>query len=268
MIGCGEHAESSHGPAQARWLTPVERAWLIERIEAEDQTRRQQHGANLWHALVDRRVWMLIGVYFTVAVGSNAAGAKFPKLIGQVFGNERMLAASAVGLLGAPDGQGPALAMSTLVSGKAHDDLVIGLLAALPSGCAVLAMIVFGTSSDRTGKRRTHVALAALLGAAGWTIAIVSPWPWLTLAGLCVAQAGMMSMLPTFWAIPTMFLSGTAAAGGIALINSVANIGGAFGANILTYCGMPAMAFILCAGAVLVMLVPTARGPGGSPNRG
>ena len=178
-----------------------------------------------------------------------------------------MLAASAVGLLGTPEGHGPVLAVSTLVSGKAHDDFVIGLLAALPNVCAVLAMIVFGTRSDRTGKRRTHVALAALMGAAGWTIAIVSPWPWLTLAGLCVAQAGMMSMLPTFWAIPTMFLSGTAAAGGIALINSVANIGGWFGPNIFDFYGMPAMALILCAGAVLVMFVPTARGPGDSANR-
>jgi ACS family tartrate transporter-like MFS transporter len=220
-----------NSPARARWLTHTERDWLVGRLEAEDQTRRQHHVADLLHALIDRRVWMLVGVYSTVAVGSNAGAAYFPRLIGQLYVD------------------------------------TFGLLTALPNVCAVLAMVLFGISSDRTGKRRTHVALAALLGAAGWTVALVSPWPWLTLAGFCIAQAGMMSMLPTFWAIPTAFLSGAAAAGGIALINSVANIGGWFGPNIFGQFGMPAMAMILVAGAILVMGVPMGtRGAGGSPN--
>jgi ACS family tartrate transporter-like MFS transporter len=211
------------GPARARWLSPPERDWLVDRLEAEDQTRRLHHGADLFRALTDTRVWMLIGVYFTVAVGSNAAGARFPKLIGELYADQK--------------------------------DFTIGLLAALPNVCAVFAMLIFGISSDRTGRRRTHVALAALLGASGWLLALVAPFPWLTLIGLCVAQAGMMSMLPTFWAIPTAFLSGAAAAGGIALINSVANIGGWFGPNIYGYFGMPAMIVVLIGGAILVMFI-------------
>jgi MFS transporter, ACS family, tartrate transporter len=256
------------GPARARWLSPPERSWLVDRLEAEDQTRRLRHGADLLRALTDTRVWMLIGVYFTVAVGSNAAGARFPKLIGELFGNQHEAVATAVGLAAAPDGQASTLAISAFTHGGRKNDFVIGLLAALPNICAVLAMVAFGISSDRTGWRRTHVALAALLGAAGWALAFASPWPWLTLAALCVAQAGMMSMLPTFWAIPTAFLSGAAAAGGIALINSVANIGGWFGPNIYGLFGMPAMALILAGGAVLVMCVPLGTSPGGSPKRG
>ena len=119
-------------------------------------------------------------------------------------------------------------------------------------------MIVIGIHSDRTGERRGHVAFSATLGALGWLLAWIG-WsassPWLALAGFCIAQAGMMSMLPTFWAIPTAFLSGIAAAGGIALINSVANIGGWFGPNIFGIIGMRGMAVVLLAGAALAMCV-------------
>jgi MFS transporter, ACS family, tartrate transporter len=216
-------------PTQARWLAPDERDWLVERLNAEDPARRDYHAGHFGRALIDPRVWLLIGVYFTVAVGSNAAGAKFPQLISRHF--------------------------------SGASTLTIGFLAALPHVCGVIAMLVFGISSDRTGKRRAHVALAAFLAAAGWMLAFYAQSPWQTLVGLCVAQAGMMSMLPTFWAIPTMFLSGTAAAGGIALINSVANIGGWFGPNIFELFGMPAMWMILCAGGLLVMFVPTERAP-------
>jgi hypothetical protein len=88
-------------------------------------------------------------------------------------------------------------------------------------------------SSDRTGERGLHVALAAIVASTGWMLAAVTDSAWLALLGLCLAQAGMMAMLPTFWAIPPSMLGGTAAAGGIALINSVANLGGLFGPSIL-----------------------------------
>jgi hypothetical protein len=95
-------------------------------------------------------------------------------------------------------------------------------------------MVLIGIHSDRTGERRWHVALSALLAAIGWSIAAQGYSPWLVVVGLAVAQMGMMAMLPTFWALPTAFLTGTAAAGGIALINSVANLGGFFGPNIMS----------------------------------
>ncbi len=75
----------------------------------------------------------------------------------------------------------------------------------------------------------------------------------MALVGLCIAQAGMMSMLPVFWTLPGAFLSGAAAAGGIALINSVANIGGFFGPTILGQLGLWTIAGFLLAGAALTM---------------
>src|SRR5207247_2134087 len=96
-------------------------------------------------------------------------------------------------------------------------------------------------------------AFAAFLGAVGWALAALSTAPWLGLAGFCLAQMGMMSMLPPFWALPASFLSGVAAAGGIALINSVANVGGLLGPTILGQFGLVAMAITLFTGGVLVL---------------
>jgi MFS transporter, ACS family, tartrate transporter len=215
-------------PAHARWLTPAERCWISERLAADEATRTQPQQAHLLPALLDRRVWLLIATYATVAVAANAAGASFPQIIGALYSDQQ--------------------------------DFVIGLYAALPHLCAVAAMTVLGIHSDRTGERHGHVAIAAFLGAAGWAVAFASPWPWLSLAGLCLAQAGMMSMLPPFWAIPTTFLSGVAAAGGIALINSVANIGGWLGPNIYDLFGMRLMALLLFAGGILILLIKAGLG--------
>lgn len=206
-------------PREARWLSDEQRNWLSEHLAQEDRQRQAQHGPDRWQAMLQPRVWLLIAIYFTVAVGSNAGGAYFPTLI-----KERYQQAS---------------------------NFQIGLLTALPHLCAIAVMSLVGISSDRTGERRWHLAGSALLAAGGWSLVAWGPAPLVALVGLCLAQAGMMSMLPVFWTLPGAFLSGVAAAGGIALINSVANIGGFFGASILGQFGLWSMAAILLSGSVL-----------------
>jgi MFS transporter, ACS family, tartrate transporter len=211
-------------PQDARWLHAEEREWLVTHLQAEQQQRQERHNADRLAALLQWRVWWLIAIYFTVAVGSNAGGAYFPKLIKGQFSN--------------------------------INAFQIGLLSALPHLCAVVGMTLFGISSDRTGERRGHLTAAALLAACGWGLTAWNPSPAVALAGLCVAQVGMMSMLPVFWTLPTAFLTGAAAAGGIALINSVANIGGFFGPTILGEFGLSSMVGIHVFGAMLVLVVP------------
>lgn len=206
-------------PRDARWLDDEERAVLIDHLAEEDRARRAQHGSDHWQAMLQPRVWLLIAIYFTVAVGSNAGGAYFPTLIKEQY--------------------------------QQASNLQIGLLTALPHLCAIVVMSLVGISSDRSGERRWHLAGSALLAAGGWGLVAWGPSPGVALFGLCLAQAGMMSMLPVFWTLPGVFLSGVAAAGGIALINSVANIGGFFGASILGQFGLWSMAAILLAGSVL-----------------
>ena len=117
-------------------------------------------------------------------------------------------------------------------------------------------MTLFGISSDRRNERKGHLATAALIAAIGWSLTAWAPSPVVAFAGLCIAQTGMMSMLPVFWTLPTAFLTGAAAAGGIAMINSVGNIGGFLGASILGSFGLWSMAGILLLGAMLVTAVP------------
>jgi MFS family permease len=167
---------------------------------------------------------LLICAYFPVALGANASGAYYPRIIQGHFAD--------------------------------YSKFEVGLLSALPHVGAFLGMTVLGTHSDRTGERRVHLALAAFLSTAGWTLAWwAAPYPWLALLGLCIAQMGMMSMLPIFWALPTSFLSGAAAAGGIALINSVANIGGGIAPWFLREYGLPWIAAILFVGGILALVV-------------
>ncbi len=206
-------------PRDASWLSDEQRRWLVGHLAEEDRQRRQQHGPDRWQAMLQPRVWLLIAIYFTVAVGSNAAGAYFPTLIKEQY--------------------------------QSATNFQIGLLTALPHLCAIAAMSLVGISSDRTGERRWHLAGSALLAAGGWSLVAWGPSPVIAMAGLCLAQAGMMSMLPVFWTLPSAFLSGVAAAGGIALINSVANIGGFFGASILGQLGLWSIAAILLFGSLL-----------------
>ncbi len=232
LLGVVTYFYLTDRPAQARWLTLPERTWLAQRMENEERHRHDRHGLTLWRAAADPRVWLLIGVYFTVALADNAFGFYMPKLLDDAF------------------------------SGWSKSG--IGLLAAVPSVAAVVGMVAFGVSSDRTGERRGHVAAAAFLGAAGWMLVALAPSPWLILLGLAVASLGMKSMLPTFWTLPTSFLSGAAAAGGIALINSVGNLGGLVAPNVMgqfrVYTGSfvggsLCMAAALCIGGGLVFLV-------------
>ncbi len=220
------------GPARARWLTPPEREWLVARLGEEAKRREERHGLSRLRALAHPRVWLLIALYVTAAVASNGLGSYVPKIISDTY----------------PEKKG----------------FAVGLLAALPSAAAVVGMLLVGARSDRTGERRRHVAGAALVGAAGAVTAALAREPWLVVLGLVLAQAGTLSMLPTFWALPTALLSGTAAVGGIALINSVGNLGGFLGPNLIAWLhtpahgfrgGLLAMAGALALGAALALAV-------------
>jgi MFS transporter, ACS family, tartrate transporter len=217
------------GPDSAGWLNETERDLL--RAQLDEPAKPGWHISNFGPALLDGRVWLLIAIYFTVALGSNAAPAYFPTWIAEQF-----------------TGRG---------------EFEVGLLAALPYACAVVGMTLVAAHSDRTGSRRRHLAFAASLASVGWVIRALWPTPAGTLLGWCVAQTGMMAMLPTFWTLPPTFLQGAAAAGGIALINSVANLGGWWGASVLRVLGPWSMAVALVLGATLALTVPQERGSEG-----
>jgi MFS family permease len=219
LVGVAVLFYLNDSPRDARWLSDKQRTWLIDRMADEERVRLEEHGPDRWQAMLQPRVWLLIAIYFTVAVGTNAGAAYFPTLIKAQY--------------------------------QAATNFQIGGLTALPHLCALVVMSLVSISSDRSGERRWHLAASATTAAIGWSIVAWEPSPAGAIFGLCVAQAGMMSMMPVFWTIPSSFLSGMAAAGGIALINSTANIGGFFGAWFLGQFGAGAMAGVLLAGGLL-----------------
>jgi len=237
------------GPRDAAWLAADERDWLEGELAREEGARRVVGGHEKLGALADWRVWLLIALYFSVAVGTNATGAYLPKLVRDSF--EPMLAAS--------DGVVPAFVgylprgLRGLVEPWFTAKGVywkVGLLTTLPSIASIVAMAVASRISDRVRVRAPVVAASLVAAAAGWLLAWQGADPWSRLAGLCLAQAGMMAVLPVFWALPPLFLGGVAAAAGIALINSVANIGGIVAPSIVGGFGIGSMAAFMLEGAV------------------
>jgi ACS family tartrate transporter-like MFS transporter len=112
---------------------------------------------------------------------------------------------------------------------SAASDLVVGFIAAIPFIAASVGMVIIGRSSDHKRERRWHVAGSALVGAAGLTIAGFLKSPTAEIAALSLAAIGIWGALGPFWAMSSESLTGTAAAAGIALINSIGNLGGFVG---------------------------------------
>jgi ACS family tartrate transporter-like MFS transporter len=223
-------------PAGARWLSPAERDALESRLAAEDAPAPGQ--ARTWlEALGSGRVWLLAAIYFAVVIGFYGVGLWLPIIV------------------------------EPMARGR---PVAVGLLAALPYLAAVGGLVFVGRSSDRTGERRWHVALPALLAAGALAVGAAARSPAALLASLCVAAFGIWGTLGPFWALPPTFLRGYGAAAGIALVNSVGNLGGFFGPNLIGLlrertggfgAGFLALAAALVAAAGLVLL----HAPPGTP---
>ena len=179
-------------PADAAWLAPDERTWLAERLALEQRQRQAVHDYSVMQSLVNPRVLGLSLVYFG-AVATNYGLSFFLPQIVKAFGLNTFL--------------------TTLVSATPY---VVGLI----------GMVWWGRRSDRVAERRLHTAFPLFIAAAGIAVSTALDDPLLKMISLCVAGFGIFACLPVFWTLPTAFLSGAAAAAGIAVINSVGNLAG------------------------------------------
>ncbi|MBW4048705.1 MAG: MFS transporter [Proteobacteria bacterium] len=230
VLGLAVLVYLDNGIAAARWLTEDEKRLLAGRIDAEAQSKTH---VSALQGMRSPRVWLLALVYFSVVMGLYGLGFWLPLMF-----------------------------KTTGVT----DPLAIGWLVAIPYGVSIIAMILVGRHADATRERRWHVAIPAALGALGlvlstlWTTSTVGAVLTLTLA-----TCGIMTVLPLFWSLPTAFLSGTAAAAGIALINALGNLAGFFGPSIVgwvkqatqsTSGGVLVLAGFMVLCAVLVLSLP------------
>ena len=190
-------------PEKAHWLTPAERDWLSRVLQAERKTRESVHHYTLGQALMNPRVVLFGLMYFGIVIGLYGFSFWLPQII-KGFG----------GL----------------------SNWQVGLITMIPSAFAAAAMYLWGRHSDKTGERVWHVFLPAIIGGTSLAISgFLTGTPALALVALTIGAMGIYAALPTFWTLPTAMLSGTAAAGGIALINSIGNLGGYFGPSFMGY---------------------------------
>ena len=176
----------------ATWLTEDEKV-VVERAIAEDSAHKSVHGKVL-DSFKEPKVWLMAFIYFCFVMGQYALTFWMPTFV-----------------------------ESTGVEGA----LAIGVLSAIPYLAALVAMNLFGRSADRHRERRWHLVIPALMGTVGFAMAAMMQGSTvLSLIALSIAAAGVLTCAPLFWSLPTSFLGGTAAAAGIAVINSVGNLAG------------------------------------------
>jgi sugar phosphate permease len=229
-------------PSQAKWLTEEERTLLVRDLAEEEGTYTQH---KLRGVLLNRRVWLLGLGYLGLLFGLYAIGFFLPTIISafqQTFGVK-------------------------------YSVFEIGMLTAIPYGFATVFTILWSMHSRRSNDVAGHVAISALLGAAGILVAVWATSPVVTLMGISLTAMGVCSGIPLYFGLPTKFLTGVGAAAGLALINTIGNAGG-FGGPFMfgwlrdltnsTSAGMYVIAgfFVVCA----VVALRTNRWTASAPN--
>jgi MFS family permease len=230
VMGLVTLATLADTPADARWLTGNEKQLVLADVE-RDQSRAGSRVHGFGDALRTPRVWLLTLIYFCLVSANPTFGFWGPTIISEM-------------------GVG--------------SNVTIGLLSAVPYIAAMTCLVMVGRSSDRLLERRYHCALSCLAAALGLVfIGVFAHTPTLAFAALVLGTAGVLSAFSPFWQMPTTLLVGTAAAGGIALINSIGNLSGWLGPFVVgwlmdltgtTSAGLYVVAGLEVVAAVLILL--------------
>jgi ACS family tartrate transporter-like MFS transporter len=188
-------------PDKARWLADDERAWIVGELEREKQSKAHQHARDWWKALKEPPVLLLTLAYFCAVTGQYGFNLWLPTMVKSLSGLR---------------------------------NLFVTLFSALPFCVALVALIIVGWSSDRKRERVWHTAALMLLASAAlFGTANAGGSFQFSLVLFCLVCAGVYGFIPSFWALPSTYLSGSAAAAAIGLINSIGNVGGFVGPYIV-----------------------------------
>jgi ACS family tartrate transporter-like MFS transporter len=179
-------------PEKADWLAADEKAWLATELKREQREVEAERTFSMWQALYNPRVIALAVIYFGIA-------------------------ASSVGLV---------MFLAQIVKELGLSNFWTGYAAAIPYIIGTIGMIVAGFVTDQMGERRWNCFALCLFAALGLLLAGLTHGTWWSIAALSIATIGFYGMKPSFWPMPSLFLTGTAAAAGIAWINALGNLAG------------------------------------------
>jgi ACS family tartrate transporter-like MFS transporter len=194
MLGIVAFFYLTDRPADAGWLSERERGWLTSRMEQEHKSAERLGTSSFRVAISTPIVWLLGILYFSIGLGFFGVSMWLPQVIKQ---------------------------MSNL------SVMQIGFVSAIPFLLGTVAMLANGKHSDRTRERRWHLTVPLAIGAMGLVgSAVTAGNPLLSFLFICLATTGIVGALSVFWTVPSAFLSGAGAAGGLALINSISALSG------------------------------------------
>lgn len=218
-------------PDNAKWLTQEEKAALNNTLRQEEQVKLAHGPKGGWQALLDIRVLYLCLIWFTVQVCGYGIYFFLPTQIATLMGTK-------VGLL-------------------------VGFVTAIPPLCAAIAVYYVPRISEKLQERRHVASITFMCGAAGIAVSgLADNIPLIAIVALCVAAAGHLAMQPLYWTFPSSYLGGAAAASGIALINSVGNLGGFVAPNLRVWAeqtfnngqaGLYFLALVTAAGSLMIL---------------
>jgi len=235
LLGIGVYFYLNDGISQAKWLNADEKRAMVDALAADEKQRQSTStvGQSFGDVLRNGNVWMLGVIYFCIQMGVYAINFWLPSII-------------------------KSLGYQSAVT--------VGWLSAVPYLFAAVFMIWAGRSADRHGERRWHVTAPMLMGLVGLTLAAnFSSNPVIVIAGLSMATMGALAALSMFWALPAAFLGSAAAAGGLALINSLGQIAGFVSPFLVgwikdatqsTDVALYILSSVMLLGAILVLRVP------------
>lgn len=221
-------------PSEAKWLTAEERQTLSGVIEKEEESRLLQVRHSALGVLKDFRVWLFIGIYFCIQIGTGPLTFYLPSRL-----------ASAVG---------------------SSVDTKIGIMLALPWVCSLVATRVATVYADRHNNHRTVCIAMITVGVIALAMIGLTQNPWLMLLAACLSVPGLTASQPVFWSLPTRYLAGTGAASGIAFIVSLGNLGSFLSPQIKAYAdstlgnsntGFYILALLCFGSIILLAMIPS-----------
>jgi len=225
-------------PAEALFLTDDEKHWIERELEREETLKKERHQISAMESLRHPRVWHLAGIGFTLFNGMYSVIFWMPQAVKSLSGR--------------------------------YTNTVVGLLVMIPYAVASIAMIIVSRSSDLRLERKYHAAVPVIVAALSLMLLGVTSAPVISIVLLALVVAGGFSSNAPFWSLPNEFLTGASAASGIALINSVANLGGFVGPYAIglstqrtgsLIAGLAVASFSFFVSAGLILLLPKTHTP-------
>jgi ACS family tartrate transporter-like MFS transporter len=183
-------------PEAAHWLSLAERNWLVSKLANERAARNEAHSIGILAALMNPTIWQLGIIFLLAAVGFYSYSFWAPLIIKSLMGSS---------------------------------DLGVGVILGAISAVTIIFMVLNSAHSDRSDERPVHVAVPLLVMGAGFLGCAFLRQPILAVLSLALVPIGHCSAYGPFWSLPARFLTGAPAAAGIALVVTIANVGGFVG---------------------------------------